>query len=485
MEAGATTAIKADLVMQFSKLLIVTFILSLAQASEHPFGKDGKRRVLTPVDDGLVAGPAPVQAPPMRPALMDIADLPIADMGKVTPQVAKLIRAIEFGDEEAVSGFLQGIEDVNLSVPVLELSNSLTLLQLAVYHHRPSVVRRLLDAGANADFLSAHGKNVLFMAVQEPHFAAELSQILLEHGANPFIVDANGNSLLHAAAGALGHSSAIQVLYDLVPELISLANAEGKSPMAIACEADNLANVLELISCGASIEPFQGRQKLLVDLVRGLFSGDIQMPIEMAAEIIRSLIHCNRHLLKVVDDKGFTALHYAARSNFFELVQVLMGEGASGSVNQVGHQIGMKWAPVGQAFLLEPVYGQVPEYAMSPFRLLTRNHAAWVGKAIPLFRLAFKEEIMTLITAAHFCDSDSAFGSLIRDIMPNIIGLIEALPESEGVIMHEGGRYPHGEWTDLTPLNGEVVSYMLDRQFRHQVDLPKEMIEEILKYFNL
>ena len=105
----------------------------------------------------------------------------------------------------------------------------------------------LLEAGTDVHALDAQGKTPLFYA-QQP----ETIQVLLDHGANQFVMSDDGSSVLHEAARGCNDPKVIEALVDLGLD-VNEARNDGKTPLHIAARYNGAAVVQRLIQLGAKV----------------------------------------------------------------------------------------------------------------------------------------------------------------------------------------------------------------------------------------
>ncbi|KAF8538734.1 ankyrin repeat protein, partial [Trichophaea hybrida] len=81
-------------------------------------------------------------------------------------------------------------------------------IMIAAQWHQTSVVKLLLERGANIEARDSHRRTALYYAMHYRN--EEATRMLLEHGADPNAVDSQSMSILHRAA------------HDGIPNIISL-----------------------------------------------------------------------------------------------------------------------------------------------------------------------------------------------------------------------------------------------------------------------
>jgi ankyrin repeat protein len=123
--------------------------------------------------------------------------------------------------------------------------DQLTPLFFAIKRKRVNLVSLLAEAGADPSAMGPRGTTLV-------HHAAELPgalEILVKHGADPNVRDANGNTALLVAA-ATGASDSASALLKAGAD-IHAANAAGDTPLHVAIRNDRLRVVEILLGAGA------------------------------------------------------------------------------------------------------------------------------------------------------------------------------------------------------------------------------------------
>jgi len=124
------------------------------------------------------------------------ADPNLEGNGGFTPVMA-LTMSID-GLEEQKIECAKLLVGAGLSIPKVPMSSGRTLLTQAVNRNLTSLLKYFLGVGVNADERDAHGITPLNFAVSKN--SMEMVECLRKHGANPFIVNTNGESCLDIAS---------------------------------------------------------------------------------------------------------------------------------------------------------------------------------------------------------------------------------------------------------------------------------------------
>ncbi|HEY0334655.1 MAG TPA: ankyrin repeat domain-containing protein [Stenotrophomonas sp.] len=176
---------------------------------------------------------------------------------------------------------------------------------------RELIVRRV-------DLNAAHrGMTPLLAATRDSwHGRPDAVMTLLANGADPRVTDAEGNSPLHHAVRSSDPGVAA-LLRDAAAEIDAL-NADGFSPLAMACQAGSWRLARFLLERGAKPEPADGSPVLLA--AAGTEEDDpagVQLLLKHKARI------------DARDRHRRSALHVAALAGHSDIVEVLLGAGAN------------------------------------------------------------------------------------------------------------------------------------------------------------
>ena len=177
------------------------------------------------------------------------------------------------------------------------------------------LLRALIARGVDPN--SAHaGMTPLLAATRDSwHGRPEAVMTLLANGADPRATDAEGNTPLHHAARSSDPGVAA-LLRDAAAEL-DARNAEGITPLGIACAAGNWRLARFLLERGAKAE-LEGATPALLPAAGG--------EEDEAAGVQLLLKHKAR--VDARDARGRSALHEAARAGHVEILAALLAAGA-------------------------------------------------------------------------------------------------------------------------------------------------------------
>ena len=242
-------------------------------------------------------------------------------------------------DQETFKNFLADNPDIDKN----------RLLTLAVVVGRPSIMKILLEAGANPNHHPAEGSlevNLLFIpsdirsidvpkllidAGTDVHFRTstgltalhaavevmdiEKAKLLIRHGVNVEARSLKGNTPLHIATGRT--STLDYHIETYIPKDITLSSEE-KKELEQYLKTAQLDMVSMLLAKGAN--PNAANKGKLTPLHSAASYG--------RAQVVRKLIAHNASV-NLLDGQGWTPLSWAIASNNLETVQVLLTNGAS------------------------------------------------------------------------------------------------------------------------------------------------------------
>ena len=114
---------------------------------------------------------------------------------------------------------------------------------MCIRDRNTSIIDKLLSLGLDVNSMSSFGSPLMY-AAEWPQQTA--FRMLIENGADPFLKDKDGSSLLHCAAKG-GNTSIINELL-LLGFQIDSKDLSGKTPLTIAAEFKNFEAVKILFS---------------------------------------------------------------------------------------------------------------------------------------------------------------------------------------------------------------------------------------------
>ena len=156
------------------------------------------------------------------------------------PGETPLMHAAADGNQSAFETLIQNGAD-----PFLKDNDGSSLLHHAANGGNTSIIDELLSLGLDVDSRSSYSSSTpLMYAAEWPQQRA--FQMLIQNGADPFLKDKDGSSLLHCAAQG-GNTSIINELLSLGLQIDS-KDLSGKTPLTIATKFKNFEAVKFLLS---------------------------------------------------------------------------------------------------------------------------------------------------------------------------------------------------------------------------------------------
>ena len=153
--------------------------------------------------------------------------------------ISTLTGAARNGDIATMQALIKGGADLNQRGGV----NGWPPLMHAIHKNRSAAVAALLEAGADPNERASGGSTALIMAAGYGY--AEMVRLLLAYGADPRMVDANGDSALTVAVSGvpdidkftLGscQSETVKALLDAAPDLTVGTNLWGRMARLVSC----------------------------------------------------------------------------------------------------------------------------------------------------------------------------------------------------------------------------------------------------------
>ena len=123
---------------------------------------------------------------------------------QTTDFVFELIPFYSETDKETASQIIETLESVTAQGINIDTRDGFgnTLLMMSVHHQKAALVSWALSQGSNIDAINFAGVCAMHIACHESSGSFQLVEILVKHGANLEIPDANGCTVLHYAASA-------------------------------------------------------------------------------------------------------------------------------------------------------------------------------------------------------------------------------------------------------------------------------------------
>ena len=204
---------------------------------------------------------------------------------------------------------LSGMVDVNCDGGHWE---GVTTLCAASRNGNKSVVKMLLEGGAEVDKTDGAGRTPLFWAASYGN--TDVGQLLLDSGAQPNKADEEGKTALHVAASR-GHQGVVKLLLEWGAEY-EKADSEGMTPLHLASSLghwDQRTVVQLLLHKGA--DPNATDEKGRTPLHWAAFSG---------LKIVAQLLLDSQADPNWYDDEGVTPIQIASDQGEDDVLQVLL-----------------------------------------------------------------------------------------------------------------------------------------------------------------
>ncbi|HWU75028.1 MAG TPA: ankyrin repeat domain-containing protein [Rhodanobacter sp.] len=266
-------------------------------------------------------------------------------------QAAALLAATRDGDIERALALLEVGADPD-TAPLASDRDQRPVLMLSALLPDTRLLRALIGRGADVN-RSSGGLTPLLAATRDSwHGRAEAVLTLLANGADPLVVDGEGNTALHGAVLS-GDAGVAAMLLDAAAPIDAL-NQAGLSPLANACRAANWPLAKFLLERGAKPAPPAGEPALVA--AAGIADDDpegVKLLLKHRAAV-NALDARKRHALlsaaaegheqiarvlcaagadiNLIDQHGSTALMEAARAGAGGIVQMLAEARAAAQV---------------------------------------------------------------------------------------------------------------------------------------------------------
>jgi len=125
-------------------------------------------------------------------------------------------------------------------------------LRAALIGGNPTIVKRLLDAGANPNAEGANSSTPLMDAASAPFAGREVVELLVRAGAAKEHLDDSGQSALHHAAST--NNTRLLGLLRSYGLDVNAADNDGRTPLICAADQGHVESVRELIHLGARLD---------------------------------------------------------------------------------------------------------------------------------------------------------------------------------------------------------------------------------------
>ncbi|KFY26737.1 hypothetical protein V491_01191 [Pseudogymnoascus sp. VKM F-3775] len=356
-----------------------------------------------------------------------------------------ICRAAHLGKEKIVRLLLERGADPNLEnePPSTFGGKHLSALAEAAEHGNPSLVRLLLDAGADVD-----GYGVVYAAAHSG--SLDTLKLLIEAGADINVENTCGYcfSMGHSGeplgvAAHMGHTEVVRFLLEskiTLDHVLIPSKSKGEDALGAACQAGKEEAAFLINDAGVAMSYLNVRHACSNDCVavlkryialnpgcclpRGVLAkeisyaaeyghvGVVKVVLEHGAdieirdkEVVTILLDNGANLTEVTHPEGMTALHFAARGGYGDIVELLLKRGADiTSGNQAGESPFHVAAREGKLAAVRVLIGQkgVNIRAKDNEGWVAAHRAAWNGHRDVLQLLMARDAHLDALTPEGF-----------------------------------------------------------------------------------
>ncbi len=260
--------------------------------------------------------------------------------------VEKFIGMAMEGNNEEVARAI----DIGVEIDELGAGGHTALMAAAYYGHK-SVVKILLEAGANPNLLSdddglGMGMTALMLTAGSffAHNRHSIAKLLLANGADVNQQGLGGKTaIVYAALAGAGYRECVETLITAGADL-DLRDERGHTVLTMVAAAENYQMLNLLIQAGASTAGLESIQLIQaasggnLDRVRSLLSSKVNLDLDRGAaigkaaaaghtEIVELLVRAGANV-NLSDRAGFTPIASAAYAGHGDIVRLLVDAGA-------------------------------------------------------------------------------------------------------------------------------------------------------------
>lgn len=204
--------------------------------------------------------------------------------------------------------------------------DGLNALQIAVYSGHLEVTKLLLDTDIDLNYQSDNNGTALHEAILREN--CDILKLLLERGANPNLLNKNGNTVLTFALWNIKNVEVIKVLINSSDIDVNIPDAWGMTPLFLSAGKGDFQVVDLLLKHGASNDTATSAG--FTPLYFSAQNGHLKVVERLLQE---KNIDINRQT-----EIGYTAMHIAAQLGQLEVIELLIANGACLELESNSHK---------------------------------------------------------------------------------------------------------------------------------------------------
>lgn len=254
--------------------------------------------------------------------------------------VTTLMKASQFGLTEAVKLLLEHGADPNIQCNPSNITENpltgFTALLFATVNNHLDIVKILLQAKANPNLqFKASGETPL-MATEN----VDIIQVLLENGADPTIVDNNGNTAIHLTiykaitSGCKDYLEILQLLTLQPNASLNKMNNTGMTSLMMASQHGLISAVRLLLNGGADVD-VQCKSSIISENELNGYTALMFACVNGQLEVVHILLQAKANPDLQITNNGQTALMLAICRQEIQIVQLLLENGADLNIAKI------------------------------------------------------------------------------------------------------------------------------------------------------